>query len=283
MKSNFVILAEPRTGSGALTAALNIQKDIYCLKELFKRGYVQDRVIKHSMRMLDVNNNLQNLLGPDYSKWEENRNKKFKDFLNIISNLSNKKIFGYKFFDKHFRAFPSRNVYLNFLKENNSKIIILQRKNILLRYISHMTAQSIKLYGCNINRKDYREKVFNLNPIKIDYDQYIKYNKKDKKLYFQKIKDAEDFNLKYIHIYYEDFTGKNFEESFKEIFNFLDLEFNNFINPRDGETIASHKKINIYKNKDKILNYTEFKEQAEKNNDIETLNFLKENNEQRNM
>ncbi|NDD55943.1 hypothetical protein EBZ39_19105 [bacterium] len=267
MKSNFVIFCQQRTGSSVLTSALNKQKDIFCLKELFKRKMIYSSLFE--------NENIKNFLGEDRSKWDKNRNEKFKEFLNIISESSNKKIFGYKFFEKHFQSVPSEEAYLNFLKENNSKIIILERKNILLQYISLLTARSIGLYTSNI-KKPETDKVYKINPIKINYYSYIQYNKKIKELYIKKLKDTQDYHLPYINITYEDFTGKNFEESFKKIFNFLDLKFDNFIDTRIVDTIASHKKINIYKNKDKILNYTKFKEQAEKNNDIETLNFLEE-------
>ena len=52
---------------------------------------------------------------------------------------------------------------------------------------------------------------------------------------------------------------------------------NDFIDLRNQNgTIGIHKKINIYKIKDKIINYHNFVKCAEKNNDIETLNFLEE-------
>jgi hypothetical protein len=56
----------------------------------------------------------------------------------------------------------------------------------------------------------------------------------------------------------------------------LNLNFKCFEDIRriDG-IIAGHKKINVYKIEDKILNYQQFKKAAEDNNDTETLNFLK--------
>ena len=278
MKSNFVIFSEPRTGSGALTSGLNHQNDIFCLKEIFRDKYLASKIINK----LDQTSKIITLLGSDKSKWEKNRDKNFEDFLNSISELSNKKIFGYKFFEKHFRSFQDHKTYLNFLKENNTKIIVLQRNNILLQYISQLTAAMIESYSCTVKSKD-SEKVFQLNSIKIDYNQYINYNKKIKRQFKDKLKVVKDYDLQYVNITYEDFVGEKFIECFKKIFNLLDLNFQNFIDPRNDGLIANHKKINVYKLKDKILNYELFKKQAEDNNDIETLNFLTETNDNVNL
>jgi hypothetical protein len=266
MKSNFVIFASHRTGSGALTSALNAQKDIFCLKEIFKSNILDVKYIKINMK---------DFLGEDHSMWQKNRNENFKDFLNKLSEKSDKKIFGYKFFPKHFKAFPNNEIYLNYLKENNTKIIILERKNILLKYISLLTARSIGIFT-NRTRHPKSKKVYKLNPVEIDYDEYIKYNKKIKRHLKYNLKVIKDYNLQYIHITYEDFFGEKFIECFKKIFNLLDLNFQNFIDVRKNGDVGNHKKINIYKTQDKILNYAEFKKAAEENNDVETLNFLKE-------
>jgi len=270
MKSNFVIFAEPRTASGALTSALNHQKDIFCLKEIFRDTHLKEKILDK----LDLNFKIKNLLGSDHSKWEKNRDKKFKDFLELLASSSDKKIFGYKFFEKHFRSFLNEETYLNFLKETNSKIIILERSNILLQYISQLTAASIDSYSCTIKNKDSK-RVFQLNPIEIDYKEYIKYNKKVKRQYKDKLKAAQDYGLEHINIKYEDFVGEKFIECFKKIFDLLDLNFNDFIDPRKNDgIIVNHKKVNIYKIEDKIINYTAFKKDAEDNEDVETLNFL---------
>ena len=271
MKSNFVIFSEPRTGSTVLTSALNYQKNILCFKEIFGCENFQRDMHKN------FNKKIEKFLGPDQSKWEKNRDKNFIDFINLLSETSDKKIFGYKFFEKHFESFKNHESYLNFLKINNTRIIILERNNILLKYISHLTANLIKCYGSGAENKNFK-KIFQLNPIKIDYNEYIKYNKNAKKQYENKFKVVQNYDLEYIHITYEDFTKEKTIESFKKIFNFLDLNFQDFIDPRSqyGNTMAGHKKINIYKLEDKIINYAEFKKNAEDNNDIETLNFLRE-------
>ena len=160
------------------------------------------------------------------------------------------------------------------MKENNTKIIILERQNILLQYISLSTARLIDNYNTNI-RGPGSEEVYKLNPVEIDYKEYIKYNKKVKRQYKDKLKAAQDYGLEHVNIKYEDFVGEKFIECFKKIFDLLDLNFNDFIDPRKNDgMIVNHKKVNIYKIEDKIINYTAFKKDAEDNKDIETLNFL---------
>jgi len=278
-KSNFVIFAEPRTGSTLLKSILDKQENITCYGELFnkKRGQkILDKVFRKPQAPLLA------FLGEDQSKWYKKMNIDFKTYLDVMSSISDKQIFGYKFFKNHIERISNLTpngdkLYLNFLKESGAKIIILERNNTLLRYISNITARSIELYSSKINNnKTIREqKIYKLNPIEIDYNQYIKFNEKNKETYAKYLKYVEDYNLPYIHIYYEDFTGEYFIESFKKIFHLLGLEFDTFIDLRNNDgTIIRHKKINIYKLQDKIINYDSFKKQAEDNNDIETLNFL---------
>jgi LPS sulfotransferase NodH len=278
MKSNFVILAEPRTGSTLLKSILEGQKQIYCFPELFNKK--RPLRLRRKMSRNANYEPLLNFLGEDESKWFEKININFKTYLNICSNIYNKPIFGYKIFHSHIKTLSgykpnTDTTYLNFLKKNNTKVIILERENVLLRYISNITARSIGDYTSMTNRPERKEKVYQLNPVKIDYDLYVKYNQKNKKIYDQYLKYVKDYNLPYIHIYYEDFTGKHFIESFKRIFRLLDLDFIDFVDlRRDDGTISIHKKINIYTMRDKMINYEDFKKRAQDNNDIETLKFL---------
>jgi len=278
-KSNFIILAGARTGSTLLKNILKGQKQISCFPELFNENR-PSRIREKISIKVGCYKPLLNFLGEDESKWFEKMNVDFKTYLNIWSNMSDKEIFGYKIFIGHIKKISNYEpntdtTYLNFLKKRNTKVIILERKNVLLRYISNITARSVGNYTSMINKTEIKEKVYKLNPVKIDYNLYVKYNQKNKKIYDQYLKYVKDYDLPYVHIYYEDFTGQNYIQSFKKIFHILNLEFDTFIDLRkhDG-TIVHHKKINVYKIEDKILNYQEFKKAAQDNNDIETLKFL---------
>jgi LPS sulfotransferase NodH len=274
MKSNFVIFAEPRTGSGVLTSALNKQKDIWCSKELFMREGIKVKLIDPLAMCKSANiANLLKFLGDNPDMWDTIRDKNFKEYLKIFSDCVDKKIFGYKFFEKHFRSFLHRKYYLDFLKENDTKIIVLTRNNILLQYISFRTARS--LHQFKTQPKDELRTLYQLNPIHVDYKQYSKYRKELKQINQQKELDVMAWGLPAIHIKYEQFTGEQYSECFANIFSFLNLDFKDFVDVRkDNNTIAGHKKINIYKTEDKISNFTEFKQAAEENGDTETLQFL---------
>jgi len=283
MKSNFVILAEPRTGSGVLTSTLNRQKDICCLKEIFRdvnlKSKVVDPLCKYTSRKTDIQRLLE-FLGNDHKLWESIRNKNFKVFLGLISECNNAKVFGYKFFDKHFRAFLHREYYLEFLKENNTKIIVLSRNNILLQYISLLTARLTQVYSSNPSRIESvlnheARDVYQLNPVHVDYVEYAKHRKKLKRQFQQKELDIAAYNLPAIRMNYEQLTGEQYNECFANIFSFLNLDFKDFVDTREEDgNIGGHKKINIYKTEDKISNFIEFKQAAEENGDTEALQFL---------
>ena len=81
-KSNFVIFAEPRTGSTLLKTILESQKQIHCSPELFNK--------RRPFRLrgkLSRNANYKTLLeflGEDESKWFGKMNIDFKTYLEIF-------------------------------------------------------------------------------------------------------------------------------------------------------------------------------------------------------
>jgi hypothetical protein len=191
----------------------------------------------------------------------------------------NKKVFGFKCHPHRILGIPD---YFKLIYSQNARIIFLTRKNALLRFISLKTMEHI---GIASSRRTNIEasKIFQLNPIYIDYNQYIKFKSAAKKEQEQISLDINKYNLPHIYITYEELT-ENFDQCFNKIFDFLDLDKNSIVNVKgkDG-SIRDHKKINVYKLKDKIINYQEFKKAAEDNNDIETLNFLTETNDNGNL
>jgi len=191
-KSNFIILAGARTGSTLLKNILKGQKQISCFPELFNENR-PSRIREKISIKVGCYKPLLNFLGEDESKWFEKMNVDFKTYLNIWSNMSDKEIFGYKIFIGHIKKISNYEpntdtTYLNFLKKRNTKVIILERKNVLLRYISNITARSVGNYTSMINKTEIKEKVYKLNPVKIDYNLYVKYNQKNKKIYDQYLK-----------------------------------------------------------------------------------------------
>jgi LPS sulfotransferase NodH len=258
----FIVIAEQRSGSSFLRSALAIQKDIsfYSIGNLEKKfssfcktfDYKNDKKKKSNFRHGDDG---KFIVKSAYST--------------LSKDKGNKKLFGFKCHPHRVLDIPN---YFEFLKSKNARIIFLTRNNELLRYISLKTMKHI---GTSTSSYKKSPSVFKLNPINIDYNEFINYKSKIEKYKKEVHSNIHKYNLPCMHIKYEELTA-NFDNCFNKIFDFLELDKGTIINCKgeDG-TICGHKKINVYKIEDKILNYQEFKKAAEDNNDTETLNFLK--------
>ena len=280
MKKNFVIIGEPRTGSTMLCALLNQQTGIHCQFEILKNGAsVPDlKVIEEiESRLLNTKkiencDNLLKFLGPDKMQWKERRDKHYDQFLIATSETTSAPIFGYKIFSKHVSFLPG---YYNFLKESNTRVICLSRKNLLLQYISLLTARAKP--ETDPYRFASREVRVQPGPIGVNvaYDQFVRFKKKTKKEFIQKLLAIAEFNLPAVYITYENLTGSGYLQCCKDIFRHLEIDFETFIDTRcDDGSIAGHIKLNTHTTKEKILNYSEFKAAAENNNDQQTLEWL---------
>ena len=237
------------------------------MNEIFRENWFQSKGGKDQLQefFIGINSNFM----------EDIRRKNFAEFLILMSNISNKPVFGYKIMAKHTSFFKNKELYLNYLKNNKSKIILLTRDNLFLKYVSHQTAQKIG-FDERTQSKKYKA-VHQLNPIKINYYAYKEYLNQENSILRERKEDILSYDLPHIHIKYEDFVGEKYLESIARIYKLLNLDFKDFKDLREPNgIIAGFEKINVYNTKDKIINYEEFKKAAEDNNDIETLNFLKE-------
>ena len=266
MKSNFVVFSQSRSGSSLFCENLNYQKDIACMKEIFRKNYFKNADARNQLQEFFININFNFI--------EDIRCKNFEKFLILMSEISNKPIFGYKITEPQaYRVAPSKKIYLNYLKNNKSKIILLTRDNLLLKYISHQTAHEI---GFDSRIQCYKyEAIHQLNPIKINYYEYKKYVNQVNFFLQERKEEILSYNLPHIHIKYEDLFEGKYLESMAIVYEFLNLDFKRFEDVRQTDgIIAGHKKINVYPIRDKVINYEEFKKLAQDNNDIETLKFL---------
>jgi len=284
MKKNFVILAEARTGSSMLCTLLSRQKDIWCYGEILKNGNtVADLKIADEIEMrlvrknkTEINSNMLEFLGPDKMQWRERRDKHYDQFINVVSEITPASTFGYKIFNKHVSFLPG---YYNFLKESNTRVICLSRDNLLLQYISLMTARAKPEIDASKFSSLTFKKGKHIQPellaINIDYDLFTKFKKKMQKDFIQKLLSIAQFNLPTIFLTYEKLTSDSYMECCKDIFRHLEIDFNTFIDEKhDDGSIAGHIKLNVYKMQEKILNYNDFKAAAEKNNDSQTIEWL---------
>lgn len=263
----FIVIAQHRSGSTLLKSCLSIQKDIlfYSTAGLENKflnfGKTFDYKMDHKKRV-------------DWRKENNNGKLVIKLAHAVLSKeKGDKKLFGFKCHPERLLTIPN---YFKFLQAQNARIIFLTRNNVLLRYISRLTVvQKTHNSMCYYKNKKCID-VFKLNPINIEYNEYIKFKLKAEEEQKKGLFMINKYNLPYIHITYEE-INENFDQCFNKIFDFLELDKDTIINCKQEDgIIAGHKKINVYKLEDKIINYEEFKKAAEDNNDIETLNFLKE-------
>ena len=264
----FIVIAEQRSGSTFLKNSLSIQKDIFCYSTANL-----ERKFSNFGKTFDYKNNRKKR-----SNWRTGNDGKLIVKLAhsiLLKNKGDKKLFGFKCHLPRVLTIPN---YFEFLSSKSAKIIFLTRHNILLRFISRETVRQKTNDSSSYIKKRHKEldKIFKLNPVNIEYNKYIKFKSNTEEEQKKILLQIKKYNLPYMHITYEELS-ENFDNYFNKIFDFLELDKNTIINckKQDG-TICNHKKINVYKLEDKIINYEEFKKAAEDKNDIETLNFLKE-------
>jgi hypothetical protein len=262
----FIVIAEHRSGSTFFKNAISIQKDIlfYSTAGLEKSFSTFGKTSDYRSHKKKRSNFRHGESGKLIVKLAHSI---------LLKNKGDKKLFGFKCHPHRVLEIPN---YFEFLKSKNSRIILLTRTNALLRYISIKTHKQIRTSPKSCNESRNSPIIFKLNPLKLNYNKFIEYKNKIEK-YNKKLREnISNYNLPYVHITYEELC-ENFDQCFYKIFDFLDLDKNSIVNAKgkDG-SICGSKKINVYKLQDKILNYAEFKKAAEDNNDIETLNFLKE-------
>lgn len=271
MKSSFeffIVIAEHRSGSSFLKSALAIQKNI-----LFYSTAGLERKFSNFGKTFDYKNDKKKK--SDFRHGDEGKLIVKSAYSKLLKYKGNKKLFGFKCHPHRVLDIPN---YFEFLKSKNAKIIFLTRNNALLRYISLKTMKHIGASTSSYKSKK-SPRVFKLNPININYNEFINYKSNIEENKREVRSNIDKYNLPYMHIKYEELTA-NFDHYFNKIFDFLELDKDTIINAKgDDGRICQHKKINVYKLQDKIINYAEFKKNAEDNNDIETLDFLKQNNE----
>jgi LPS sulfotransferase NodH len=262
----FILIAEHRSGSSFLKTALSIQRDIsfYSIAGLEKKFSSFGRTSEYKEH---------NRKRSEFRHGDNGKLIVKLAYSILLKNKKDKKLFGFKCHPHRILEIPN---YFEFLNSKNARVIFLTRSNALLRFISLKT---IKQTGFSTSSYKLKKSssVFKLNPVHIDYHEFIEYKMKIEKHKEEVFSNIRKHNLPHMHITYEQLS-ENFDQCFDKIFDFLNLDKDTIVNPKNEDgTICNHKKINVYKLEDKIINYEEFKKIAEDNNDIETLNFLKEN------
>jgi len=148
---DFVLASIPRSGTQMICGNMYQQSNIYPWGEIFSKNYF--------LKWQNIDNVRESSL---IKEFESNINKKIpnqKEYINdfIIDNgieflkvlkkytsfntlNTNNKLIGFKLMDQHLLNIKKRNKlneYLNYFKENQTKILVLERKNYFLTYLSN--------------------------------------------------------------------------------------------------------------------------------------------------
>jgi hypothetical protein len=156
--------------------------------------------------------------------------------------------------------FNFNKTFLSLLKTNNTKVIILGRKNEFLRKLSDTRGTETNQFVLLKNEQN------KLKPFNFNINQYLESKKRVKKIYNLAKATLTQNKIPYRIFYYEDLTGSDKQIFLKEVTSFIGQASENFIPYEDN--IMDIKKQNIYNVKDQILNYKKVAEKLKNDKDF---------------
>jgi len=243
----FVIFTLPRTGSTLLSKSLNKHPDIFCDDEIFHFSF-RDYFSPNQFRFLKlgflpkkinylINYPITWLRLPGFLK---------KYFIN--KNGEHFKARGFKFMYYQTLYMPG---LIDYLKENDIKVILLLRENIFRNALSDLRARSTGIYHNQDDNEEERSGLTKLNvdtnALKTKMDDIVHQNKK-----------LEDIvqDMDYMKIRYEDFA--DWDNTMNKISDFLKIS--------RQPVKAGAKKLNPDVLSDMIENYGEVESWLKQNN-----------------
>jgi LPS sulfotransferase NodH len=274
MAQKFIIITTARSGSQMFCEFLDKQVNIRCELELLQSH--KERKFRDGCRgNLEVFNQFCKILGEDSSKFVGNRNRRFREFLEIWENVVPSKYFGFKvFFKNHLGTTKlpledsiSYKDFLQYIKDNNIKIIHLTRNNLLLKYISVKTSLITDVYSSSSTSE------INSISIEVIYKDFINWRDKNIEEEQNVVNFLNNNGINYHHVTYENLIGKEYVSSYKDILEFLGEDPNLFIDIKETP-IQNKKKINIFPLRHKVSNLDQLVEEATKANDTELLDII---------
>lgn len=300
MTKKFIILSTARSGSTMLAEFLNKQQSIVCLGEVFT---FDNHCYTHFINTENHKQKAKVLFKEDQISFLKNRHLYFKDYLQLIEQSYSKDIFGYKIFMEQIyynKEFMSGNKVINsdnklsyisalqqlksrssliglsnfidYLKEEKIKIILLTRTNKLKQYISGELAKKTNFtYTVSDTPLKLEEK------IKINFD-YKLYKEFFKNIILEEAHNNQlclDHNIPHLCVTYEDLISSNYIASFKEILSFLGDNPKNFIDIKENNNQINIKQ-NTFPLYDLIENYDSLLEDDRINSDVNLINWLLE-------
>jgi hypothetical protein len=259
---NFIIIGSQRTGSTMLCDYLNKQKDIKCHYELFLNANIELSNNNSEKISINVNHTIKTFF--NYTKKITDKtdlkiiydiltcgvnNTKYSNpdiVLSILSKYNLKSFLGFKLFYYQIDKFTNFSL-INYLKNNNIKIIHLYRKNKFLQELSYQ-----KRLQTNISRVQQNEEYINQ---KINFNIREYYDRSNTHQ-FQYNLYTDLFNnnkLKVLDVSYEDLS-KDKTKTVESIVSFITKNSNFIEIPEESLLI---KKMNVYSLYDQIENFDE--------------------------
>lgn len=233
--TKFVVFTTPRTGSSLLIKSLDAHPEIFCAGELFFfRGDIYHTEYRYPFwKIPGIGAKLNYLV--NYPKIYLT----LTGFLNKFYNKSEKGVKARGFKLMHFQTYYTPGV-LGYLKNNDVKVIVLIRKNVLRNTLSDLRARSTKVYHNEGAGGVAEIPKFNVNLEEL--------GKKMQQIEgFNKQLEAASNGLDRKIVYYEDF--ENWDETISGILQYL--------NVADIPLQAASKKLNPDRLEDMIENYSE--------------------------
>ena len=245
---NFIILGTARTGSKILNAYLAQQEEIYSFGEIFtinKNIYTQKSVAP----ILD---NVIHEINKNYGQIDLNafKIKHPEILLNLLAKYSIKQICGFKLFIIHLKKTQNASNLnlIDFAINNKTKLIILNRRNIFLNYLSSRKALITRIYNISIKFPERNDDI----KIHINPDHYKIWKNNLCNSYSEWEELFINHNIPFTKISYEDIIGPNGKREKERIYKFIAGD-----NVIPKEKPMAHLQQNIYTLKHQIENYEE--------------------------
>jgi hypothetical protein len=262
---NFLIIGTPRSGSTMLCDYLNQQNDIKCHYEVFLDTAIklsgqksQHISINHIIKKLDYFNrqykdgdidSLDFKLASEIITSGVNKDKfnNLVPLIDILKKHNNKKYLGFKIFYSQIQLLQNFNI-IDYIKENNIKVLHLYRKNKFLQELSYQKRKQTNIVRITKDEPNINQKIiFDVNLYKERSEFYNSSYERYEQLFI-------DNNIQRHLISYEDISNN---EKFKHLNAAADFISNSFTEIDDNN--LRYKKMNVFTLEEQIENFTEVK------------------------
>ena len=250
---DFIILASSRTGTKILNSYLNSQPESHCFGELFndKKNLLNKAMwakgSKDEHMSINICNEISNYIN---NNTDQNKFKKenLELLLDIIYKYKIKKFAGFKLFFWHVDAAKPDFNFIKYCEKHNTKIVILNRENTFLHYLSFKKALKSGVYNLRIDNPERKDDI----KVRLNPRHYLKWKNQQSSIQQYWENTFVKNNIPFIATSYEKITGENRKEEKEKIYTFVTSSDSKIRNPSD-----IHIKQNIYTVRHQVENFQE--------------------------